>query len=532
MDLTSYSQPTYQRPEVIAVAKDLTLIDDLLAGTRRMQEMSAVRKYLPKWTHEQDEVYAIRRACEAVYGGLGRTLSASTGMLFARPPKIEYNSFEEVMTEHLQNIDGLGTAFDVFAKRYSNLCIRDGFSVLLIDHTPPPPEDEVARLGSAVDKKYNQRPLWAYYSRGQVRAWRTANVNGQTVITQLVLAESPEEPVGLFGTQVVEQYRILEVTNGVAGWRILRKSSGGRATLLQGEFFNAGSGVFRNVRGETRDTLPIAVGYTGDNVAPMQCSIPLLDVAFANLGHWQIATDLAFYRRLSAFPQPYVVGELAQEQRADGQLVTGQLRFGPMVAVHLQENGEFGWRELTGSSMEQLEKGIEAKERQMSQLGMSFLAKSSRSQETAEAKRLDATAENATLATAGRGVNDALNMGLEIHAWYLGNEDKQAAPTCELNTDFDAIAMDSATMAVYVQAVASAGLPPMVLLEAWQAGGRLPPDADLEALEREMLAAKVAQDASVPQPGEGPLPSSQSNTRVDVEYDETGKPKALTRTAQ
>jgi hypothetical protein len=167
------------------------------------------------------------------------------------------------------------------------------------------------------------------------------------------------------------------------------------------------------------------------------------------------------------------------------------LKLGPLVVVHLQvqPNGpapDFKWAAPPVESFAQLEKNIEVKERHMGQLGMSFLSPQKRQQETATAERLDSTAENASLSTAAQGIDDAVNLALEFHAWYRGIP-KAGAPVFQINRDFESQAMDAQTMAVYVQAVEKAGLPPRLLLEAWQAGGRLPPDADLDALEMAML---------------------------------------------
>ena len=127
----------------------------------------------------------------------------------------------------------------------------------------------------------------------------------------------------------------------------------------------------------------------------------------------------------------------------------------------------------------------------MAAQGMSFLAKDKRVQETAEAKRLDATAENASLATAAQGIDDAVNKALEYHAWFLGEDDGET-PVFTLNRDFEATVMDSAVMLAYVGAVANAGFPPRLLLEAWKDGGRIAPEVDLEELEFEMMAQQAA----------------------------------------
>jgi hypothetical protein len=53
--------------------------------------------------------------------------------------------------------------------------------------------------------------------------------------------------------------------------------------------------------------------------------------------------------------------------------------------------------------------------------------------------------------------------------------------------------MDPQTMMAYVNAVANAGLPPRLLIEAWQASGRIPDDLSPDELLMEMQAGMIAQ---------------------------------------
>ena len=160
----------------------------------------------------------------------------------------------------------------------------------------------------------------------------------------------------------------------------------------------------------------------------------------------------------------------------------------------------------------------------MAALGMSFLARDKRTAETAEAKRLDATAENSTLATASQGIEDCANYAFEIHGWYM-DIPKDGVPELRINRDYDAIAMEAGVMSVWVQAVKNADVPPRVLLEAWKAGGRLPPDTDIDALEMEILGAMAARQAQAAELAEAqaaarqspPPPPGQKATKAEEE---------------
>jgi hypothetical protein len=299
------------------------------------------------------------------------------------------------------------------------------------------------------------------------------------------------------------------VTESGASWDLLEehKSDGGDVKVVRVD-----QGTFRVKAGGLFPVIPLAVCYAGRTDATLTADPPLLDLAFANLEYWQIATELRWYEKLAAHPQPTVEGELVGTGAisADGQVLKPTLQLGPTTMVNVEKGGKFHYTEVSGVSFNGLRASLDAKKAEMSELGASFLKKVNRGVETAEAKRLDATAENSTLATAAQGIEDGLNLALGFHALYLGIEAAQA-PTIAINRDFEGIMLDAPTMLAYV-ALVNAGFPKRLVLEALQVGGRIADDEDLDALELEWeaglqaandqaaLEAKAAQQPGAPPP--------------------------------
>jgi len=509
----STNLPTYVRPELTDRLLDLTLMEDLLAGTRRMWRKA--RLYIRIWADEDEDVYKIRSRCEQVFEGLGRTLSAAVGMLFSRPPEITWNQGAARIEEHWDNIDGAGTKGDVFLKRFAEATIRDGTGVIVVDHPKPPVNEKgkPVQVTADMDERLGLRPRWASYPRENILSWRYDTVNNRQTLTQIVLAEPSVTAAGTFGIEKKTRWRriFLAVPEGAqpnmdgtpaepqALWEVWEATVPNPATPEQ--FRVTDRGAYRSVKGLAMPFLPVAVATVGKPEGdPLVASIPLLGVAWANLGHWQQASNLRFYRELAAFPQPSLLGNLDEEKGVDAAgnpgMVPGRMRFGPLVVVHLSADGEapaeFKYVAPPVEAFEPLIAGCEEKMEAMAALGMSFLARDKRTAETAEAKRLDATAENSTLATASQGIEDCANYAFEIHGWYM-DIPKDGVPELRINRDYDAIAMEAGVMSVWVQAVKNADVPPRVLLEAWKAGGRLPPDTDIDALEMEILGAMAAK---------------------------------------
>lgn len=157
--------PSTPRAEYKLAAPDIALIRDLLVGTRRMHEV--YKTYIPKHKAEKPADHKTRATAAKVYGGLGRTLSASVGMLHARPIALEGN-WDGDMKDHAENIDGLGTKLSVYAKRRSEDAIADGFVGILVDH-PSAPAGVV--VTAANEKELNLRPKWASYARADILSW-------------------------------------------------------------------------------------------------------------------------------------------------------------------------------------------------------------------------------------------------------------------------------------------------------------------------------------------------------------------------
>lgn len=483
-------RPDYKRSELSDVESQLELLEHLLGGTRVMWDNAA--KYIRQWKDEKDQVWRIRAKIETVFEGFSRTLDAAVGMLYAKPPALDWNGSSEMETQW-DNIDGEGTAGHVFVKRFSDAAGRDGVGLILVDPSPRPRDEDgqPMEVDAATQDALDLRPYWAMYGRQRVLNWRTAKRGGKTVLTQITLHEPAEVADGAFGVTTVDRYRVLRLNEaGKAEWEIFQKIEDGEQ---KGEFKSVADGSFLNDAGKQADELPISIAYTGRFQGTMQADIPLKGVAWANLAHWRQSSNLTFYRELACFPQPLVKGKLAPDTDAQGNQVPGKLKMGPLVWIQVEESGDFSWVELSGSALDQVEKGVKEKLEQMGQQGISFLTPDKRAAETAEAKRMDATAERSTLSTMAQGIDDAINVALQHHAWFLGI-DKDNAPTFEIDRDFEDSVMDAQTMAVYLNAVADAGLPPRIMLEAWQRGGRIPQDADLDELEMELIAGVAAEE--------------------------------------
>jgi hypothetical protein len=235
------------------------------------------------------------------------------------------------------------------------------------------------------------------------------------------------------------------------------------------------------------------VAYAGRTDAPMTSHPPLLGCAFANLAHFRNKTELEWGSRISAIEQAVVTGELAMDSQT-GLPATG-VKIGWEHYVHLAQGGTFAYVGPSGQGLNQLEKRMREAEQEMAALGMSFLSRDTRAAETAEAKRLDATAENSTLATAAQGIEDALNLAWSHHAWYEGVPDVNA-PSITINRDFERVVLDAA-QGQFIASLVAEGFPIRDAVRMLSVGGLLH-TTDEDELDRIALewegGAEAARD--------------------------------------
>lgn len=535
--------PSTKRLEYTAYEPDVLLVRRLLGGTRLMQEsraeLAGSTAYVPKWSAEDPTNYKMRATAAKVYGMLARALSASLGMLFAKPLE-RSEEWPAAIAEDWENIDGRGTHGDVFAKRCARDDLADGLGIILVDHTPAPPG---VTITDANAREYNLRPVWARYPRLDAVSWDDEVVNNRRVLTRLNLRESRTTRSGPFGVTSKEVWRVLWLgfpspmaiaaigspdgvppelgailANGgrVAWWQVLEEVKEGNATTgtVTG-VRELEAGIFRAADGSFFDEIPVAVGYASDSTAPMVADVPLIDLAWCNLEHWRIANDLRWYETLCAFPMPKLRGQLASEMGPDGTPIPGAFKWGPTALVHLEgADSEFEWAELEGSTLERLREALHETKDEGGELGASFLAKKTRGVETAEAKRIDSVAENATLSAAGIGIADQFNEALRLHAKYRGIP-AEKAPTLSLNSDFELAQMDAATMTAWGGLAEKLKMPVMVVLEALQEGGRIKRDADLEEIESAIAVAMADAEAAAERQREEQTEALQARGAAD-----------------
>ncbi|MDE2022354.1 MAG: DUF4055 domain-containing protein [Patescibacteria group bacterium] len=509
------NRPDWHRPEYDAALPAVQLCRDFFGGTRAVKARHTV--YLPKATKENPQDYNIRVNLTEVFGAYQRTVQASVGMVFATPPELAKDAHAR-LTEDWENIDGFGTHGDVFCRRWFQDAIVDGWCAVLVDHPAIP---DGAQLTAADEQTLGLRPYWVKITRDRVKSWLVevpdwtailaARANGtvvdalrayvaQAILRQVVIHEPTEVADGAYGVQRVDRYRVLRLDD-TAGVTFEVQEASVSATSSETTFRTVDRGVMLGAKKQPLRQIPLAICYAGVPTAPFVCAPPLEALADLNLGHYRVSADRRYLLNICHAPTLLLIGremELKAEDGAQGSYPPVEI--GPNRVIDVPKGGDGKWlaadpRALDASAVEKQDLL-----RQMGAIGMAFLARetNARAVETALGRKLDDAAENATHATAARALQDAMEQAFVYHAAYYPD----VAPcSVKVNTAYAPTQMDPQVLQILWAAVAANRLPLDILLYTI-AHGQLPDDLDLDSLDLEDLARKLAaEDTDVTDPG-------------------------------
>lgn len=469
-------QPNFECADYEAQEAAWQLIDDLLAGTARMQEMAAKRRYLPKGEGEPASTYALRVLYSELYNGLDTTHKGLTGLVFREPPKLADN-IDAATKRDWEDIDLEGTHGDVFARDLFEDGLAFGHAGVLVDVAP-----NNGQLSKAEEAARGIRPYWVKYTADQIINWRTQRIGGALEFTLIVLREANVQPKGAFGEAIAPRYRVLRLTMtpGAEGtdpvyvptWELWDPKD---PKDLAAGYVQTTNGVFTGV---TR--IPFKIFYAGRKKGVLVTKPPLGDLATTNLALYRVRSDHRWKQHLVDVPLLVTVGL----ETKDGIVI------GPGQALQAPMGGDVKWvqpQESTGSQADQ-----QALIAEMAAQGLAILARESmpRATETAAAHRIDTTQQYSRLEVAARGLQDCLEALLGLQAQYRGT----AGGEIQIQMDFEQLTMDPQMLQVISAAQTAGQLSLETLWELMIAGKILPEDFDPE-LEKQRI-----QDETPPPP--------------------------------
>lgn len=502
-DAPAGGRPDFERPEFTAGKPGRQLSRAMMAGTRGIRAMG--QDALPKWPGEDPEYYKVRATIVRVARYYQRCVNAIVGMVAGTPPSLAKKGTAPILAEDAEDIDGQGTHFEVFARRLTLEAAAGGYAAILVDAPPVP---AALSLTLADEIKLGLRPHWALVRAEQIKNWvveapdwlalLAAWQNGvlqpeqvrrlarQLVTRQVTIHEPTDVRDGDFGTATRDRYRVLSLDANGVSYKLWEKRKAEGAT---GEHFTVVSeGPMLGGNRSPLPSIPLALAYSQNPIAPFVCEPMALAVAELNLDHYQLSAERRYLLRITHAPTLGLFG-FEEENDVDGN--PKPIKVGPNAVLRSRNpDADAKWISADAGALAESREERDEIVRQIAAIGASFLARDQRaSQETAKGRALDMAAEHQMHAALGRGVQDGLEQAWFYHALHRN----VAAPEVEMHTVFAAPDVNPQIAALIWAAVVADRLDIDTWLDYLRTG-KVPASIDLEAVERTMAAARAADE--------------------------------------
>ena len=428
--------PFVRSLDVIAMMPDWGVMAAVTNGTNYLRDMSET--YLPQEPREDDDAYQTRVDRSVLSPYTSRLIETAAGAILRKPIHIEGDPY---WLEIAQNIDGLGSNINEYARRALVSSLTYGHSAILVDYPAA-----AGAMNLAEERAMGRRPYFVHVDAPQIWGWRKEPVTNR--LTQVRIHDYDVRPLNEFGEEQIEQMRVIYP---------------GRYDL-----YTLGQEVveFTSTGGYSLDEIPLVPIYSNRR-GLLISQPPLLDIANLNITHYQRQADLIHALHIAAMPT------LVLEGWDD---TTGSATMGVNYAIAMQPGNKAYYVQADATSFDAQMAELQSLEQQMSTLGVTKLFGQKFVAESAEAKRIDQAQSNSVLSIISQELESALNQAFEFAAQYVGIE----APEITIDRDFDYYRLIGQDVSVLTQLNQMGKISDAMLLEILRRGEVLPDSINIE----------------------------------------------------
>ena len=450
----------------------LAHIDQVVLVNNIYNGIDSAKEYLFQFPQEITETYNTRVDRSTLRNFVKRAVEAFTGMIFRKP--IEVEKYGARTSRSFPKID-TKKSIQMFTKELTTAATKDGKAYILVD--------------SSSDG--NSAPYLIHISRSQLINWRV-DINGK--YTMIVIEEVVSEPNGTFGTSYKLQWRYYDEFGNI---RIYQQKEGSKDIEQVGKTISTDYDGIPLIEVDIDDT-PI-----------------LYDIAKLNIKHFNRLSHKDRYLTMAALPIPVIWGADLDEDN-NPTTTTPALVIGVDEAFIFssKEDGDFQWRELSGSSIELIENDLNSITEDIT-TGILRAADSANTvQKTAtEVALLQAEASDRVSAIA-IAVETAMRESLSI----LSEFNNEAVPTDAvfiLSKDFNAALAGTDAQRLLFESY----LQGLVSIETYLSSLA---DAEIIAIESTSKELeRIAKDTFVPQPKIAEQPPMDNRTKSAMNAGDT-----------
>jgi hypothetical protein len=446
--------PFVRSLDVIAMMPDWAVMAAVTRGTNYLRDLSET--YLPQEPREDEDAYQTRVDRSVLSPYTSRLIETAAGAILRKPIHIEGDQY---WLDLAQNIDGLGSNINEYARRALVSSLTYGHSAILVDYPAA-----AAVLNLAEERALGRRPYFVHVDAPQIWGWRKEPVTNR--LLQVRIHDYDVRPLNDFGEEQVEEMRVIYP---------------GRYDL-----YTLGQDVveFTSSGGYSLTEIPLVPIYSNRR-GLLISQPPLLDIANLNITHYQRQADLIHALHIAAMPT------LVLEGWDD---TTGSATMGVNYAIAMQPGNKAYYVQADATSFDAQMAELESLASQMSTLGVTKLFGQKFVAESAEAKRIDQAQSNSVLSIISQELESALNQAFAFAAEYVGME----PPEITIDRDFDYYRLIGQDVAVLSQLNASGKISDAMLLEILRRGEVLPDNINIE----DELEASTTNALALPETAE------------------------------
>ena len=443
--------PFVRNLDVIAMMPDWSVMAAVTNGTNYLRDMSET--YLPQEPREDDDAYQTRVDRSVLSPYTSRLIETAAGAILRKPIHVEGDPY---WLDLIQNIDGLGSNINEYARRALVSSLTYGHSAILVDYPAA-----AGAMNLAEERAMGRRPYFVHVDAPQIWGWRKEP--GTNRLLQVRIHDYDVRPLNEFGEEQVEQMRVIYP---------------GRYDL-----YTLGQEIveFTSTGGYSLDEIPLVPIYSNRR-GLLISQPPLLDIANLKITHYQRQADLIHALHIAAMPT------LVLEGWDD---TTGSATMGVNYAIAMQPGNKAYYVQADATSFDAQMAELESLASQMSTLGVTKLFGQKFVAESAEAKRIDQAQSNSVLSIISQELESALNQAFEFAAQYVGLE----PPEITIDRDFDYYRLIGQDVAVLTQLNQLGKISDGMLLEILRRGEILPDNINVEdeAEAAEMDATELVE---------------------------------------
>lgn len=425
--LTTNDDPSIPSPAYKRMEPRWSKCRALMAGTEAIRADAA--RYLVQLPNESNDAFQYRAQLVALFNAFKRTVKACVGLITQEEPKLG-DDMPQPLIDMWENADRGGTHGAVLTKLLVTDGMIDGIAGIFTDY---PRVANPGAVSADDEQRGGLRPYFVRYRAQDVLKTIYQSVDGVRTLVLLILRETSDERAGRFGIQTVERFRVYTNDRGVIGCEVWKKKFNESAPRVEVEGI-----TLQNVT-----KIPWSPLIAGDVIDVNETVPPLDDLADLNLEHYRVKTNIRYLEDRALVPTIVRIGAQPDE---DGNYPP--IAIGPQSAIEVPvieglTTQPIYWMSPDVAVLGPSNTSLEKIEQQMGAAGLAFLAPDTRAAETAEAKRIDEKAQNASLRSVARAVQDCLESAFGFAGQYI----KQPAGSVTVNADFEETVMDPAMVA-------------------------------------------------------------------------------------